>query len=60
MRKRVRLTDKERKHQLDSIYDEEQKAPPTERTREIFERKAYQTRTKNENIKVSREQVENC
>ncbi len=46
MRKRERLTDKERKHQLDSIYDKEQKAPPTERTREIFERKPYQTKRK--------------
>lgn len=54
MKKRIKLTDRERKHQLDSIYDEEQKAPPAERTKEIFKRKAYQMRTKNENLKVSR------
>lgn len=49
MKKRIKLTDRERKHQLDSIYDEEQKAPPTERTREIFERKAYQSKRKEKN-----------
>lgn len=44
-----RQTRKERARQLDDIYDEEQKATPTERTKEIFKRKAYQMRVKNEN-----------
>lgn len=39
-----RQSRKERARQLDCIYDEEQKAPPAERTKEIFKRKAYQTR----------------
>lgn len=39
-----RQSRKERARQLDCIYDEEQKAPPAERTKEIFKRKAYQTK----------------
>lgn len=41
---RNRVDLKEEKRILECIYREEEETPPTERTREIFRRKAYQTK----------------